>query len=33
MSQYQIAPVANDNPVNVGTMAHDAWFRGAVGSF
>jgi hypothetical protein len=31
MSQYQIVPVANDSPVNVGTMAHDAWFAGAVG--
>ncbi len=31
MSQYQIVPTANDSPVNVGTMAHDAWFEGAIG--
>ncbi len=31
MSQYQVVPVANDSPLNVGTMAHDAWFQGAVG--
>ncbi|HSU39718.1 MAG TPA: LamG-like jellyroll fold domain-containing protein [Polyangiaceae bacterium] len=31
MSQYQVVPVANDSPLNVGTMAHDAWFAGAVG--
>jgi hypothetical protein len=31
MSQYQIAPEANDSPINVGTMAGDAWFQGAIG--
>jgi hypothetical protein len=31
MSQYQVVPVANASPLNVGTMALDAWFAGAVG--
>ncbi len=31
MSQYQVVPVAGTSPLNVGTMAHDAWFAGAVG--
>jgi hypothetical protein len=31
MSQYNIVPVANSSPVNVGTMAMDSWFEGAVG--
>jgi hypothetical protein len=31
MSQYNVVPVANDSAVNVGTMARDAWFQGAVG--
>lgn len=31
MSQYQVAPEANDSPINVGTMAGDAWFEGAIG--
>ncbi len=31
MSQYQVVPEANDSPVNVGTMARDAWFEGAIG--
>ncbi len=31
MSQYQVVPEANDSPVNVGTMAHDTWFQGAIG--
>ena len=30
-SQYNIVPVANNSPVNVGTMAMDAWFQGAIG--
>lgn len=30
-SQYQVIPMANDSPVNVGTMAEDAWFQGAIG--
>lgn len=30
-SQYQVVPKANDSPVNVGTMAMDAWFQGAIG--
>lgn len=31
MSQYNVVPVANNSPVNIGTMAHDSWFEGAVG--
>lgn len=31
MSQYDVAPEANDSAVNVGTMARDTWFSGAVG--
>jgi len=30
-SQYSVVPVANNSPVNVGTMAMDAWFQGAIG--
>ncbi len=30
MSQYSVVPQANDSPVNVGTMAGDAWFPGMV---
>jgi hypothetical protein len=31
MSQYSVAPEANDSPVNIGTMALDSWFKGAIG--
>jgi hypothetical protein len=31
MSQYQVVPTAHDSPVNIGTMALDAWFAGAIG--
>jgi hypothetical protein len=31
MSQYQVVPQANDSPLNIGTMATDAWFAGAIG--
>ena len=31
MSQYNVVPAANGSPVNVGTMAKDGWFPGAVG--
>jgi hypothetical protein len=31
MSQYQVVPTANDSPVNIGTMARDGWFEGAIG--
>lgn len=31
MSQYQVIPKANSSPVNVATMARDAWFQGAIG--
>lgn len=31
MSQYQVVPVANDSPLNIGTMAKDSWFQGAIG--
>jgi hypothetical protein len=30
-SQYNVVPAANDSPLNVGTMAMDAWFQGAIG--
>jgi hypothetical protein len=30
-SQYNIVPAANNSPLNVGTMAMDAWFQGAIG--
>jgi hypothetical protein len=31
MSQYGITPTASGSPVNIGTMATDSWFPGAVG--
>ena len=31
MSQYSIVPRANNSPLNIGTMALDTWFKGAVG--
>ena len=31
MSQYQVVPEANDSALNIGTMARDAWFAGAIG--
>ena len=31
MSQYNITPRANGSPINVGSMALDTWFAGAVG--
>jgi Concanavalin A-like lectin/glucanases superfamily len=31
MSQYNVVPMANDSPLNIGTMAQDTWFPGAVG--
>jgi hypothetical protein len=31
MSQYSVVPKANTSPVNIGTMAGDAWFPGAIG--
>jgi hypothetical protein len=31
MSQYQVVPKANGSAVNIGTMALDTWFKGAVG--
>jgi len=30
-SQYNVVPAANDSPLNVGTMAMDAYFQGAIG--
>jgi hypothetical protein len=33
MSQYDVVPVANGSAVNVGTMARDTWFLGAIGKF
>ena len=32
MSQYQVAPQAGSSAVNIGTMAKDAWFAGAIGN-
>ena len=31
MSQYQVVPAAGSSPLNIGTMAMDTWFAGAVG--
>jgi hypothetical protein len=31
MSQYNVVPAANSSPLNIGTMATDAWFPGAIG--
>jgi hypothetical protein len=31
MSQYDVIPAAKDSPLNIGTMAMDAWFPGAIG--
>jgi hypothetical protein len=31
MSQYNVVPTANGSPLNIGTMAEDTWFPGAVG--
>jgi len=31
MSQYGAIPVANNSPLNIGTMAYDDWFKSAMG--
>ncbi len=31
MSQYSVVPQANGSPLNIGTMANDMWFQGAIG--
>lgn len=31
MSQYSVLPQANASPLNIGTMASDSWFPGAIG--
>lgn len=31
MSQYRVVPTAGGSPVNIGTMARDSWFPGAIG--
>jgi hypothetical protein len=31
MSQYSIKPVANNSALNIGTMATETWFKGAIG--
>jgi hypothetical protein len=31
MSQYSVAPKANGSPLEIGTMARDSWFAGAIG--
>ena len=30
MSQYSVIPQANNSPLNIGTMAYDTWFQGAI---
>jgi hypothetical protein len=30
MSQFSVTPVANNSPLNIGTMATDTWFEGAI---
>jgi chitodextrinase len=31
MSQYQVKPGAYASPLNIGTMAYETWFKGAIG--
>jgi hypothetical protein len=31
MSQFSVSPVANNSPLNIGTMATDSWFEGTIG--
>jgi len=31
MGQFNVIPQANNSPINVGTMATDTWFEGAIG--
>jgi hypothetical protein len=31
MSQFKVVPKANDSPLNIGTMAMETWFPGAIG--
>jgi hypothetical protein len=31
LSQYNVVPKANSSPVNIATMAQDAWSQGAIG--
>ena len=31
MSQYNVVPTAANSPLNIGTMAGDTWFPGAIG--
>jgi hypothetical protein len=31
MSQYNVRPQPNSSPLNIGTMAYDTWFAGAIG--
>lgn len=31
MSQYDVTPKAGSSPLNIGTMAMDTWFKGAIG--
>ena len=31
MSQYQVVPQAGTSPLDIGTMARDSWFAGAIG--
>jgi hypothetical protein len=31
MSQYNVVPQVNNSPLNIGTMAGDTWFDGAIG--
>jgi hypothetical protein len=31
LSQYGVTPTAGNSPLNIGTMARDSWFKGAIG--
>jgi Concanavalin A-like lectin/glucanases superfamily len=31
LSQYGVTPAAGSSPLNIGTMARDSWFKGAIG--
>lgn len=31
MSQFSVSPMANNSPLNIGTMATDSWFEGTIG--
>jgi hypothetical protein len=31
MGQFSVRPQSNNSPINIGTMAFDTWFKGAIG--